>query len=197
MCVCSDTCVCISVGIGIHISTCITLVSVPALVSWKMVSEHFFFPGDWLMTVSDWCNDCNDPSLINGTSFQAASDANLPPDRAESFLAWFLGGHSFGLYSRTIIQRWWKVASPRVLLRAAQHAFLQRQSNGALSAGTRIKWIEHSCPSRLYCRDRGKVIYSELQSLRGSSWSFAATAPTSQVGIPFDLVCVVYYHNQT
>lgn len=62
----------------------------------------------------------------------------------------FLVGYSFW-----VVEAQSFCASPRKLFRPAQHVVLQRRSNAALSAGTRIKWIQHSCPSRLYCSDWG------------------------------------------
>lgn len=54
-----------------------------------------------------------------------------------------------------------------MLFRPARHAFLQRRGNAALSAGTRIKWIQHSCPSRLCCSMRGWGVFIQYYSLPG------------------------------
>lgn len=95
----------------------------------------------------------------------------------------FLVGYSFW-----VVEAQSFCASPRKLFRPAQHVVLQRRSNAALSAGTRIKWIQHSCPSRLYCSDWGgggerNVIYSVLNSPQDPSWPLFATVSFGQVDL--------------
>lgn len=93
-----------------------------------------------------------------------------------------------------IIQCCWEAASPCALFRPPQHAFLQRWSYAALSAGTHIKWIQHSCPSRLRCSGGwGGGIYSVLQSPQNPSRSLFATALSDQVDISPSLTSLVLF----